>query len=137
MIPVITLLSIHFIVPLTIVLQSYPIVEESYQDSMNRLWIVNERSTVNLLADVMSSFFERYINNQNTLLNLLTNNDSQMMKLITGGVELNSAYLFGQQIISDQLPLNTTENISMWFATNVSSVNELSSGQEWLMNQYK
>ena len=137
MIPVITLLSIHFIVPLTIVLQSYPIVEESYQDSTNRLWIVNERSTVNLLADVMSSFFELYINNQNTLLNLLTNNDSQMMKLITGGVELNSAYLFGQQIINDQLPLNTTENISMWFATNVSSVNELSSGQEWLMSQYK
>ena len=85
----------------------------------------------------MGFFIRQYSNSQNTLLNMLTNNNSQMMNFLTDGVQLSNAYLFGQQIINNQIPLNTTANIPMWFATNASSVNELSASQEWMMGEYK
>jgi hypothetical protein len=137
LLPFVILLVLHFVIPLSFVVDSYP----TLQDDLLQLTIGQKRTSIRSFTyttmQTINKFFNSFANIQNNLLSLIKNGESKAIKINQENVKLVNAFIFSTNIVSQDLRLNTTQNQSMWFATGVEQSQSLSTGQQQLLQNYK
>jgi hypothetical protein len=120
LVPFVVLLSLHFLIPLAFIMQSYPIVQVSIQQNNIFLGQTSTRSFTYNAQLKLIDFLNSFSNTQQTILDLLEDQQSRSIGLKTQGISLNNAYNYSEKVVEENLYLNSTQNRSMWFATGVS-----------------
>lgn len=137
LIPLVTLLTVHFIVPLSFIVESFPLVQDTMLEQNIDMQQLSMRSLSALSQNKITDFFGKITSGQLSLISLLGMNQYKCLKINEQNFKLSNAYAYAQMVQTQGNNRTTTQNQSMWFATGVEQSQSLSTGQQQLLQNYK
>lgn len=122
LIPFLSLLAVHMLVPLFFTLNTVPLLQEAYNSQRTTLEHHNVRSFTEINEQIITAQLNKYYQVFKTLQYLLDSAPHDFPALLRISAQLNNAYLFAQAH-----PLNSSysQPLSMWFAPNVTHFSQL------------
>lgn len=92
LVPFVVLLTLHFLIPLAFILQSYPIVQDFIHQNSIFLGQTSTRSFTYNAQVKLIDFINSFSNTQQTIRNLIASQQHSSVRIKTQYISLNNAY---------------------------------------------
>jgi hypothetical protein len=130
LIPFLFFLVVHFVVPLCYITQTIPLLQDNYNAEQILLRHHSIRSITQTNSRIANRKLIKYYEAFYNLEKRIEENSPGYQSSNLASVTLNNAYAFTQKMVNNGLGEGYREQLSMWFATNKTTFDELTPLQQ-------